>query len=115
MSLTRSMSKPLKSASAGVPISNGGYGASVPIRSVPSVIVEKFPELAVVSEPELEVLSSLPHPAAIMAVIAIARAAIRIGRREFIFFSVLSLELVGRVIRVEFYAFRLTSSAPVGG
>ncbi len=54
MSLARSMSKPPKSASAGVPISNGGYGASVPIRSVPSVIVEKFPELAVVSEPELE-------------------------------------------------------------
>ena len=49
------------------------------------MIVEKLPELAVVSEPELEVvLSSLPHPAAIMAVIAIARAAIRIGRRDLI-------------------------------
>ena len=96
MSFTRSMSKPPKSASAGVPISNGGYGASVPISSVPSVIVEKSPELAVVSVPEPEVVlsSSLPHPAAIRAVIAIARAAIRIGRRDLIFCSVPFLELV---------------------
>ena len=67
MSLPRSMSKPLKSASSGVPISNGGYGASVPISRVPSVIVctSALPLLASVVVSELsELSSSLPHPAA---------------------------------------------------
>ncbi len=62
------MSKPLKSASSGVPISNGGYGASVPISSVPSVIVETSPPAAVVlvSPPALVLVvsSSSPHPTA---------------------------------------------------
>ena len=46
---------------AGVPISNGGYGASVPISSVPSVIVAKSRAAARRRARAVE-LSSLPHP-----------------------------------------------------
>ncbi len=55
----RSLSKPLKSPPSGVPISNGGYGASVPTSSCPSLISFAF-EMSTVPDSVLAAVLSLP-------------------------------------------------------